>query len=91
MRGLINFYLNPPPAPTTPSCTTTDLNLKVRVTSLGNRKRSMTIHEAIVDEQHGGSFLADMTDTEFAKYQQLIMQAETPKKPKQAKLGGGSS
>ena len=41
---------------------------------------------AIVDEQDGGSFLADMTDIEFAKYQQLIWQAETPKKLKQAKL-----
>ena len=41
---------------------------------------------AIVDEQNGGSFLADMTDIEFAKYQQLIWQAETPKKLKQAKL-----
>ena len=53
----------------------------------------MTIREAIVDEQDGGSFLADMTDIEFAKYQQLIWQAETPqpKKLKQAKLGGGSS
>ena len=93
LRGLINFYMNPPPAPTTPSCTTTDLNLKARVTSSGNRKRSMTIREAIIDEQDGGSFLADMTDIEFAKYQQLIWQAETPqpKKPKQAKLGGGSS
>ena len=51
----------------------------------------MTIRQAIVDEQDGGSFLADMTDIEFAKYQQLIWQAETPKKLKQAKLGGGSS
>ena len=83
--------MNPPPAPTTPSCTTADLNLKARVTSSGNRKRTMTIREAIVDEQDGGSFLADMTDIEFAKYQQLIWQAETPKKLKQAKLGGGSS
>lgn len=52
---------------------------------------AMTIREAIVDEQDGGSFLADMTNIEFAKYQQLIWQAETPKKLKQAKLGGSSS
>ena len=93
LRGLINFYMNPPPAPTTPSCTTADLNLKARVTSSGNRKHTMTIREAIVDEQDGGSFLADMTDIEFAKYQQLIWQAETPqpKELKQAKLGGGST
>ena len=34
-----------------------------------------------------------MTDIEFAKYQQLIWQAETPqpKKLKQVKLGGGST
>ena len=56
-----------------------------------DRKRTVTIREAIVDEQDAGSFLADMTDIEFAKYQQLIWQAETPKKLKQAKLGGGSS
>ena len=67
------------------------LALEQNVTSSGNRKRTMTIREAIVDEQDGGSFLADMTDIEFAKYQQLIWQAETPKKLNQAKLGGGSS
>ena len=60
-------------------------NLPWSLTSSGNGKRTMTIREAIVDEQDGGSFLADMTDIEFAKYQQLIWQAETPRPKKRAR------
>jgi len=62
--------------PNTPSRSTPDLNLKARITSSGGRKRTMLTLEAIVDEQDGGSFLAEMTDIEFAKYQRLISQTE---------------
>ena len=53
------------------TCATADADLRVRVTS-GNKKRTLTMREAIVDEQDGGTFLAEMTDGEFGLDQRLL-------------------
>ena len=92
LRGLVNFYASPPQASVTSSwtCATADADLRVRVTS-GNKKRTLTMREAIVDEQDGGTFLAEMTDGEFGLYQRLLCGGKTPQllqpiKLKQLKL-----
>ena len=78
------------------TCATADADLRVRVTS-GNKKRTLTMREAIVDEQDGGTFLAEMTDGEFGLYQRLLCGGKTPQllQPsssyKQLKLFPGTS
>jgi hypothetical protein len=98
LRGLVNFYASPPRASVTSSwtCATADADLRVRVTS-GNKKRTLTMREAIVDEQDGGTFLAEMTDGEFGLYQRLLCGGKTPQlqhqpiKLNQLKLFPGTS